>query len=66
MIRKQNMEAYIQSFERMLRRYEEELRRNPDSFFYKGLVKNTRDYLEELYEEVKIEAPSSLAPKPLV
>jgi hypothetical protein len=66
MIRKKNMEAYIQSFERMLEKYEEGLRLNPDSHFYKGLIKNTRDYLEELYSEVKLEEPSGLATKPLV
>lgn len=60
------MEAYIQTFERMLEKYEEKLRRDPNSFFYKGLVKNTREYLEELYEEVKTQSSPELAPKPLV
>jgi hypothetical protein len=60
MIRKQNMAAYIATFEAKLKRYEEELRLEPDSIFYKALVKNTRDYLEELYDEVKAAAPQSL------
>jgi hypothetical protein len=51
MIRKKNRKKLIQSFESMLKDYEEKLRCEPDNFFYKGLVKNTREQLEELYEE---------------
>ena len=53
MIFKQNIAAQIQSFETLLKDYEENLQRNPDNTFYKGLVKNTREYLEEMYEEAR-------------
>jgi hypothetical protein len=61
MIRKKNMVAYIATFEEKLKRYEEALRSEPDSVFYKVLIKNTRDYLEELYEEVQAEATKKVA-----
>jgi hypothetical protein len=67
MIRKKDMNKLIATFEDMLKDYEERLRCNPDSFFYKGLVKNTREFLEELYEEVQTQVPQSLtATNPLV
>ncbi len=37
-------------FEEKLKRYEEGLLLNPESTAYKALVKNTREYLEELYQ----------------
>ena len=53
MIFKQNIAAQIASFEALLKDYEENLRDNPDNIFYKGLVKNTREYLESMYEEAQ-------------
>lgn len=38
----------IKSFEETLLRYQIELEKSPDSNFYKGLVKNTGEYIEEL------------------
>jgi hypothetical protein len=61
MIRKKNMVAYIATFEEKLRRYQEGLRAEPESIFYKVLVKNTEDYLKELYEEVQAEATQKVA-----
>jgi hypothetical protein len=60
MIRKKDMAGLIQLFEEKLKRYEEKLRLNPESIAYKAMVKNTRDYLEELYEEVKTRVPNDL------
>ena len=67
MIRKKDMNKLIETFEDMLKGYEEELRINPNSLFYKVQVKNTREFLEELYEEVQTQVPQSLtATNPLV
>jgi hypothetical protein len=60
MIKKQDKKGLIQMFEEKLKRYEEGLRLNPESIAYKALVKNTREYLEELYQEVKNPASQSL------
>jgi len=40
----------IQMFEEKLIRYELQLSNNPTSIFYKGLVKNTKEVIEELKE----------------
>ena len=61
MIRKKDRKKLIESFEEMLKEYVEKLRCEPDNFFYKGLVKNTREHLEELYEEAKLEMPQHLS-----
>jgi hypothetical protein len=53
MIRKQDMAGFIKIFEEKLKRYEEQLRLNPESIAYKAMVKNTWEYLDELYVEVK-------------
>lgn len=53
MIRKEDKAGLIALFEEKLKRYEEGLRLNPNSVAYKALVKNTRDYLDELYEELQ-------------
>lgn len=53
MIRKEDKAGLIALFEKKLKRYEEGLRLNPNSIAYKALIKNTRDYLDELYEEVQ-------------
>lgn len=44
--------ATIKRFEATLQRYQEALRSNPDSTYYSGLVKNTKEYIEELKEEL--------------
>jgi hypothetical protein len=34
-----------------LKRYKKSLEQNPGSFFYKGLIKNTEEYIEELQQQ---------------
>ena len=63
MIRKQDRAGIIRMFEEKLKRYEEGLRLNPESIAYKALVKNTREYLEELYKEVQALTAKSLTSK---
>jgi hypothetical protein len=41
-------EENIMIQEQSLRRYEEELKQNPDSIFWNGVVKTTKDYIKEL------------------
>lgn len=53
MIRKQDKAGLIAVFEKKLKRYEEGLRLNPNSIAYEVLIKNTRDYLDELCEEAQ-------------
>lgn len=43
----------IRTFEEQLKRYREDLQKNPDSLFHRGLVKNTEEYIEELKEQLK-------------
>jgi hypothetical protein len=38
----------VKTFEDSLVRYETELAENPESFFFAGLVKQTKEYIEEL------------------
>ena len=64
MIRKQDMAGMIRMFEEKLKRYEEGLRINPESIAYKALVKNTREYLEELYKEVQALTTKRLTAEP--
>ena len=40
----------IKQFEEMLTHYKELLEKDPDSTFYRGLVKNTEEYINELKE----------------
>jgi len=40
----------IMKWEEMLKEYEAELLKNPDSLFYSGLVKNTKELITELKE----------------
>jgi type I restriction enzyme, R subunit len=47
-----NILETIKSFESQLKRYMDELSKHPDSLFYKGLVKNTEEFIEELNEEL--------------
>jgi hypothetical protein len=42
------------SFERMLNRYQEELDKKPESLYYQGLVKNTKEAIEKLKAERKV------------
>jgi hypothetical protein len=44
----QPTEEIILLQEQTLRRYQEELKRNPDSLFWKGAAKNTKEFIEEL------------------
>ena len=43
----------IYRFEAALVRYEKELKETPDSLFYSGLVKNTKEYIEECNDLIK-------------
>ena len=38
----------IKSFEKRLKHYEKRLHQHPNSLMYSGLVKNTKEYIEEL------------------
>lgn len=49
-MKNKNLTEIIESFEKSLIGYETELEKNPNSFFYSGLVKNTKEYIEELKE----------------
>jgi hypothetical protein len=42
----------IKSFEISLERYKLELEKNPDSFFFAGLVKETIEYINELKTKI--------------
>lgn len=44
----ENLLDTIKSFEKILERYKSKLEKDPNSVFYKGLVKNTEDYISEL------------------
>ena len=44
------MKEIIESFELRLKSYESELSKNPNSTFYSGIVKNTKEYIKELKE----------------
>jgi type I restriction enzyme R subunit len=43
----------IATFEETLKRYISDLEKNPGSTFYTGLVKNTKDYIDELKGELR-------------
>jgi len=43
----------INVFEKILKRYQANLEKDPGSPFYSGLVKNTEEYIAELNEELK-------------
>jgi len=43
-----NTQEIIELFEEKLKRYESQLKNDPNSLFYKGLVKNTKEYIGEL------------------
>ena len=64
MIEIKNFLEYIQSFEVMLERYTLDLAQEPNNFFRKGLVKNTKEYLEELYEKLDELKKKALTPQP--
>lgn len=42
------MSSVIKSLKRSLKRYKAELDKQPDSTYYRGLVKNTQEYIDEL------------------
>ncbi len=52
-INKTTINTLIELFAEKLKRYEEQLAENPDSLFYKGLVKNTSEYIEELKQNIR-------------
>lgn len=43
---------FIKDYEQALIRYKRLSEENPDSLFYKGLIKNTQEYIDELKEKV--------------
>jgi hypothetical protein len=45
-------ETIIQMFEKSLERYKIELKKNPESTFYKGIVKNTEEYIYKLKNDI--------------
>ena len=63
MIKIEYIEAHINSFEEKLKRYEEELRLNPKSLAYRGMYKNTKEYLEELHEKLEEVKKKALTPQ---
>jgi hypothetical protein len=48
-----SIDLLIELFEEKLERYKEGLLENPDSLFYKGLVKNTTEYIDELKQTLR-------------
>lgn len=42
---------HILQFEETLVRYEKDLEANPESLFHQGLVKNTKEYINELLNQ---------------
>ncbi len=48
----ENIQQTITRFEQSLEEYKKELETNPDSFFYRGLIDETKAYIEELQTEV--------------
>lgn len=42
---------HILQFEENLVRYEKDLEANPESLFHQGLVKNTKEYINELLNQ---------------
>lgn|GEM_PF-332501 len=53
MIKREEILNTIKSFEEALKRYKLELEKYPNSIFYTGLVKNTKEYIEELKCEIE-------------
>jgi hypothetical protein len=51
---KETNKELIESFEETLERYKTELKKDPTSTFYQGLVKNTEDYIKELKDGTQI------------
>lgn len=45
------IDEQIEMFKETLESYKLKLQSNPDSTFYKGLVKNTEEYIQEMSEE---------------
>ena len=52
-IRIQSLKDTIADFESKLLRYKKFVEENPDSIFYSGLVKNTKETIEELNNNLK-------------
>lgn len=43
----------IRSFKNLLERYEKQLQKYPGSIFHEGLVKNTKEFIQELKDQNK-------------
>lgn len=50
-ISRKNQRKMLEMFKGKLKHYKLKLKRNPGSLFYLGLVKNTKEYIEELKTE---------------
>ena len=53
--------SLIETHKESLRRYRTELAKNPDSLAYRGMVKNTEEYIEELKEQLQQQQPQAKA-----
>ena len=51
----------IKLFEETLKRYELQLKKDPNNLFYKGLVKYTKEYIEELKLKQESEAQDEIS-----
>jgi hypothetical protein len=51
-IYKENKNEIIKIFETSLEVYKSELEKDPTSFFFKGMVKNTEEYIDELKNKI--------------
>ncbi|RAJ90063.1 helicase-like protein [Larkinella arboricola] len=57
----QRTASLIKAHEESLKRYREELAKNPSSLAYRGIVKNTEEYIEELKEQLEQQKPQAKA-----
>jgi superfamily II DNA or RNA helicase len=57
----QRTASLIKTQEESLKRYREELAKNPDSLAYRGMVKNTEEYIDELKEQLEQQTPQAKA-----
>lgn len=53
--------SLIKTHEESLQRYRAELAKNPGSLAYRGMVKNTEEYIEELKEQLEQQKPQAKA-----
>ena len=57
----QRTQSLIENHEQSLARYRAELAKNPGSLAYRGMVKNTEEYIEELKEQLTVQKPPAKA-----